>query len=137
MLINISLFFIKTLDDGSGWTLVNKAGIIGIVPTSYIRRIISDSSQSTLYSHGNQHASHDHGFGTALYAYTKNSCDELSVLAGDTIKILREGMLFLYFIEGLIKISCTYDIDDGSGWVKVTKNGDEGLVPAAYVIRIN
>ena len=75
------------LDDGTGWTLVNKAGITGIVPTTYIHCIPSDSSQSTL----TQPQNHDHGFGTALYTYTKNSSDELSVLAGDTIKIISEG----------------------------------------------
>lgn len=71
--------------------MINKAGIIGIVPTSYIRCIPGDLSQSTLCHQPN----HDHGFGTALYAYTKNSFDELSVLAGDTIKIVREGELLL------------------------------------------
>ena len=28
-------------------------------------------------------------------------------------------------------------VDDGSGWILVTKDGAQGLVPAAYVIKFS
>lgn len=72
-----------------GWTVVSKSGITGMVPTTYIRALASESSQQTL--HLKALDKHDHGFGTCLYPYTKSSDDELSVLAGDAVKIMQEG----------------------------------------------
>ncbi|KAJ3302678.1 hypothetical protein HDV03_004798, partial [Kappamyces sp. JEL0829] len=76
------------LDDGTGWTLVTKSGLTGIVPTSYIKGLTEEmESTSTLYA---SLGTHDHGIGSALYSFTKNSPEELSIQAGDAIKILSE-----------------------------------------------
>lgn len=49
----------------------------------------------------------------ALYDYSAANPDELSINADDQLEIVSP--------------------DDGTGWLKASKNGKEGLVPSAYV----
>jgi uncharacterized protein YgiM (DUF1202 family) len=48
-----------------------------------------------------------------LYDYTARTDVEISVNAGGAVNVL--------------------ETDDGSGWVRVELNGQEGLIPAAYI----
>ena len=101
---------VERLDDGSGWTLVSKSGLQGIVPTAYIKGLVPQASFSTLRQNS-QHL--DHGMAKVLYTFTKSDATELSVKEGDAIRVVQE--------------------DDGSGWIVATDGTSQGLLPANYV----
>ncbi|GME97283.1 unnamed protein product [Ambrosiozyma monospora] len=50
---------------------------------------------------------------TAMYAYSATGDDELTIHAGDVIKVT--------------------ELDDGSGWTTVELNGEVGMVPTSYI----
>jgi formin-binding protein 1 len=101
---------VERLDDGSGWTLVSKSGITGIVPTSYIKGLVARESFSTLRQNSQIL---DHGMVKVLYTFTRSDSSELSVTEGAAIRVIKE--------------------DDGSGWILATDGKTQGLLPANYV----
>ncbi|ANB13557.1 Bzz1p [Sugiyamaella lignohabitans] len=64
---------------------------------------------------GDQTSSHSQGtqYATALYAYSADGEDEISISEGQRLEVIEE--------------------DDGSGWINVRHGSEEGLVPASYV----
>lgn len=72
----------------------------------------------------------DERHGKMLYAYSKNEDGELTVSEGqDVVLIEPDGRSPFLSVEEQLLTSCA----DGSGWMKVSMHGQEGLVPASYV----
>ncbi|KAH3901401.1 related to Protein BZZ1 [Saccharomycodes ludwigii] len=103
--------------DTNGWTQVknDSTGEIGLVPTSYVE--VSKSSATTapqLPGKRKNNLNDDNGGTTvtALYSYEAQGNDELSITAGDSVKVVHK--------------------DDGSGWTLGELNGSTGLFPTSY-----
>ncbi|KAG7661547.1 BZZ1 [[Candida] subhashii] len=113
--------------NGSGWTMVNGPNGPGLVPTAYIQ--ISAPVPHTPPS-GDTPAQKKKGpmvmprrgakkiqYVEALYDYTADGDDELSIRAGDRIVLVQ-------------------DDTDGSGWTEGELNGAKGLFPTSYVRKV-
>lgn len=107
-------------DDGSGWTLVRltQSGNQGLAPTSYLEITKTDNGAkkkgpSVAPKRGAKRAH----YVEALYDYTKEEENELSIVAGDRIVLVQEDT-------------------DGSGWTEGELNGVRGLFPTSYVRKI-
>ncbi|KAK9767615.1 Protein BZZ1, variant 3 [Basidiobolus ranarum] len=89
--------------------LTNESSMAVNSPQTTSNPYADNSTVASIDSTSNSNASN----ATVLYDYDATDSSQVSVSAGAWITIL----------EG----------DDGSGWVKANYNGQEGLVPAAYV----
>ncbi|KAJ3325437.1 hypothetical protein HDV06_004296 [Boothiomyces sp. JEL0866] len=95
-------------DDGLGWTMVYKDGSSGVVPTTYIS-VVNEHTQESCTT-----LSEDKDkIGIILYGYLKNGKDEITVSAGEHVKVVQK--------------------DDGSGWVLISGSQGQGLIPATYI----
>ena len=70
----------------------------------------------------------------ALYDYDAQENDEISIKAGDTFELVREG-------KARVNLSCQssqdeYFADDVTGWWTGKVNGQEGFFPGNYVEKI-
>ncbi|KAJ3256060.1 hypothetical protein HK103_005743 [Boothiomyces macroporosus] len=79
-------------DDGLGWTMVYKDGCSGVVPTTYISLVNEERQDSSATLNEDKDR-----IGIVLYGYSKNGKDEVTVSAGEHVKVVQK--------------------DDGSGWV--------------------
>lgn len=107
-------------DDGSGWTLVKLllSGKQGLAPTSYLEITKSeDGSKKKGPSVAPKRGAKRVNYVEALYDYTADEDNELSILAGDRIVVIEEDT-------------------DGSGWTEGELNGVRGLFPTSYVKKI-
>lgn len=102
-------FAVITPDDGSGWTEVNVNGHQGLVPTSYID-IKSDKKKGPTVNP--RKGAKKVQYCVALYPYTAEEPNELSIAEGDRIEVLKG--------------------DDG-GWTMGDIDGRSGLFPSGYV----
>lgn len=107
-------------DDGSGWTLVRSTltGKQGLAPTSYLEITKNDDGvkkkgPSVAPRRGAKRVQ----YVEALYDYTADEDNELSILAGDKIVLIQEDT-------------------DGSGWTEGELNGERGLFPTSYVRKV-
>lgn len=99
-------------DDGSGWTCVrDSTGSSGLVPTSYltIRRAESSKKQGPKVA---PRRGKKVNYVEALYDYTAQGGDELTIHAGDKIVVTK---------------------GDDNGWTEGELNGQVGLFPSSYV----
>ncbi|RLV93823.1 Protein BZZ1 [Spathaspora sp. JA1] len=111
-------------DDG-GWTLIEASAGKGLVPTSYLEIIQSDntslSSLQKTKKQGPAVAPRRGGkkvsYVQALYDYTADGDDEISIRAGDKIVLVQEDT-------------------DGSGWTEGELNGARGVFPTSYVKKV-
>jgi hypothetical protein len=72
-------------DEGTGWTLISNDGYSGVVPSTYLETLnpIEDQkSQTTLCA-------------VVLYSYQKNSDEEMSIAAGETVDVIQQGIMIL------------------------------------------
>jgi hypothetical protein len=86
--------FDSLIDTGSGWTLITKDGISGVVPTTYLQPIktaVIDSNQ-TLDLDSEIHARFE---GKAMYSFMKNNSEEMSLKSGQDVMILQNGLFLL------------------------------------------
>lgn len=112
-------------DDGSGWTMVNGPQGQGLVPTSYIEitsRGPPPLSQQPQQKKKGPSVAPRRGakkvqYLEALYDYTADGDDEISITAGDRIVLVQ-------------------DDTDGSGWTEGELNGQTGMFPTSYVKKI-
>lgn len=112
-------------DDGSGWTMIHlDDGQEGLVPTSYIEvfsNIVANDTGGSYKKKGPSVAPKRGAkrvqYVEALYDYTADGEDELSISAGDKIVLIQ-------------------DDTDGSGWTEGENNGERGLFPTSYVKKI-
>lgn len=100
-------------DDGSGWTSVRSAGGQGLVPTSYLEMDDKKKGPAVPPKRGAKRVQ----YVQALYDYTADGDDELSIAAGDRIVLVQ-------------------DDTDGSGWTEGELNGATGMFPTSYVKKI-
>lgn len=107
-------------DDGSGWTMVRltQSGKQGLAPTSYLEINKNDEGNkkkgpSVAPKRGAKRVQ----YVEALYDYTADEDNELSIVAGDRIVLIQEDT-------------------DGSGWTEGELNGARGLFPTSYVKKI-
>lgn len=130
-------FNLVAADDGSGWTKVEINGAVGLVPTLYLELSSTDHVTSAgppppaaapaaaapqeQKRKGPQVAPKRGAkrvqYLEALYDYTADGDDEISIRAGD-------------------KIILVQDDTDGSGWTEGELNGECGMFPTAYVRKI-
>lgn len=108
-------------DDGSGWVKVKKArsNAAGLVPASYIS---FDGSRPSAVSEEDEEVAGPGGAGQgcgkfvrALYAYTAQDAEELSLAEGERIELTTTGMEY------------------GEGWAEGVKAGRVGIFPSNYV----
>lgn len=111
-------------DDGSGWTMIHlNNGSEGLVPTSYIQvQKPSPSTTTTPKKSAPPAVAPKRGakrvqYVQALYSYTADGDDEISIGAGDKIVLIQEDT-------------------DGSGWTEGELNGNRGLFPSSYVQKV-
>ncbi|KAI5967289.1 bzz1 [Candida margitis] len=107
-------------DDGSGWTMVSGPQGQGLVPTSYIE--VKAAAEEAAATKKPPPVAPKKGakrvqYLEALYDYTADGDDELSIQAGDRIILVE-------------------DDTDGSGWTEGELNGEKGMFPTSYVKRI-
>ncbi|KAG5418162.1 BZZ1 [Candida metapsilosis] len=100
-------------DDGSGWTLVSGPQGQGLVPTSYIKIKTKKAPPPVAPKRGAKRVQ----YLEALYDYTADGDDELSIQAGDRIILVE-------------------DDTDGSGWTEGELNGEKGMFPTSYVKKV-
>lgn len=100
-------------DDGSGWTMVSGPQGQGLVPTSYIEIKAAKKPPPVAPKRGAKRVQ----YLEALYDYTADGEDELSIRAGDRIILVE-------------------DDTDGSGWTEGELNGEKGMFPTSYVKKI-
>ncbi|EGW31284.1 uncharacterized protein SPAPADRAFT_72123 [Spathaspora passalidarum NRRL Y-27907] len=111
--------------DEGGWTLIQAAAGKGLVPTSYLEITQSDNvSMSSLQKPKKQGPSVAPRRGAkkvsyvqALYDYSADGDDEITIHAGDKIVVTQEDT-------------------DGSGWTEGELNGNKGVFPTSYVKKI-
>lgn len=116
------IFNVIDEDDGSGWTMINNNGKEGLVPTTYITIIPGSSpAPDTPKKKGPSVAPKRGGkrlqYVEALYDYTADGDDEISISQGDKIVLIQEDL-------------------DGSGWTEGELNGAKGLFPTSYVKKV-
>ncbi|KAK6455795.1 uncharacterized protein RJT20DRAFT_97464 [Scheffersomyces xylosifermentans] len=112
-------------DDGSGWTLIRlNNGQQGLAPTSYleiVKAIQADNTGSSTKKKGPSVAprrgAKKVAYVEALYDYTADGDDEISISAGDKIILIQDDI-------------------DGSGWTEGELNGQRGMFPTGYVKKI-
>lgn len=107
-------------DDGSGWTTVRSllTGNQGLAPTSYLEITKSDdSAKKKGPSVAPKRGARRVQYVEALYDYTADEDNELSIQAGDKVVLIQEDT-------------------DGSGWTEGELDGVRGLFPTSYVKKI-
>ncbi|SGZ54453.1 CIC11C00000003637 [Sungouiella intermedia] len=107
-------------DDGSGWTMVRltQSGKQGLAPTSYLEINKNyDGNKKKGPSVAPKRGAKRVQYVEALYDYTADEDNELSIVAGDRIVLIQEDT-------------------DGSGWTEGELNGARGLFPTSYVKKI-
>ncbi|CCK71764.1 Bzz1p KNAG_0H03500 [Huiozyma naganishii CBS 8797] len=101
-----------TPDSGSGWTQIRNVttGAEGLVPTTYIS--VRESGRRPPTVPPPRRNTLSMRTVTAQYAYVAQGDDELSLEAGDVVKVIKG--------------------DDGSGWTYGELDGAKGLIPTSY-----
>ncbi|KAL6948601.1 hypothetical protein ACO0QE_001073 [Hanseniaspora vineae] len=105
--------------DSNGWTKIQKSnGEVGLVPSTYVQVVEHSSGTGSggappppLPRSRNAGSSKTVTM-TALYDYQAQGSDEISISAGDVLKVLQK--------------------DSGNGWTLGELNGQTGLFPTAY-----
>lgn len=108
-------------DDGSGWTtLKDNYGSQGLAPTSYLTIMAADTLDSPKRkgpSVAPKRGARRVQYVEALYDYTADEENELTIRAGDRIILVQADT-------------------EGSGWTEGELDGVKGLFPTAYVKNI-
>ncbi|KAM3124556.1 hypothetical protein CJJ07_001179 [Candidozyma auris] len=113
-------------DDGSGWTtLRDSAGAQGLAPTSYLAFMSAPANENDVGSTPKKkgpavapkRGAKRVEYLEALYDYTAEEDNELTIRAGDKIVLVQADT-------------------DGSGWTEGEVDGRKGLFPTAYAKRI-
>lgn len=106
-------------DDGSGWTMVRliQSGNQGLAPTSYLEITTSEGAKKKGPSVAPKRGAKRAQYVEALYDYTADEDNELSIVAGDRIVLVQQDT-------------------DGSGWTEGELNGVRGLFPTSYVKKV-
>lgn len=103
-------------DDGSGWTKVRSGNKQGLVPTTYLE-IVKDDDRRKGPSVAPKRGAKRVQYVEALYDYSADEENELSIKAGDRIVLVQ-------------------DDTDGSGWTEGELEGQRGLFPSSYVKKV-
>ncbi|KAG7194319.1 uncharacterized protein KQ657_004531 [Scheffersomyces spartinae] len=114
--------------DSNGWTMVQNTedGTSGFVPTSYIEKVMtvpitSNDTGGSLKKKGPMVAPKRGGkrvqYVEAIYDYTEDGDDEISISKGDRIILITEDL-------------------DNSGWTEGELDGRRGMFPTTYIKKI-
>lgn len=105
---------LEAADTGSGWTKVKNltTGEVGLVPTSYVEINEPAKGKEAPRVPPPRRTNMPTRTMQAQYDYQSQGDDELSLVTGDVVKVIKG--------------------DDGSGWTYGELNGSKGLFPTSY-----